>query len=63
MKGEIEKIHTCGQRILVKGWEGGRTIFCVGPPGQRIWVEHCPKCGDRLLLEDLRDDDEWKWEQ
>lgn len=48
MKGEIEKVHSCDQSIWVKGWRDGRTIFCVGPPGQKIWVEHCPKCGEKL---------------
>jgi hypothetical protein len=62
MKGETEKVHTCGQAILVKRWLEGRTIFCIGPPGQRIWVEHCPKCGERLSLDDLREEPDWKWE-
>ncbi|UCB50765.1 MAG: hypothetical protein JSW56_07865, partial [Deltaproteobacteria bacterium] len=62
MKGETEKVHTWGQAIWVKGWIDGRTIFCIRPPGERIWVEHCPKCGERLSLEDLRDGDEWKWD-
>jgi len=45
MKGEIEKFHTCGQSIWVKGWIDGRTIFYTGPPDKKVWVEHCPKCG------------------
>jgi hypothetical protein len=48
MKVVAEKIHSCGQAIWVKGWIDGKTIFCIGPPGQRKWVEHCPKCGERL---------------
>jgi hypothetical protein len=62
MKGEIEKFHACGQSIWVKGWRDGKTIFCIGPPGQRIWVEHCPKCGEKLSLEDLAYGDKLKWE-
>lgn len=62
MRGEIEKFHTCGQSIWVKGWMDGRTIFCIGAPGQRISIEHCPKCGEKLSLEDLREGDEWKWD-
>jgi hypothetical protein len=62
MKGETEKAHTCGQGICVKRWVGGRMIFCTAPPGQRIWVEHCPKCGEKLSLKDLHDGSEWMWE-
>jgi hypothetical protein len=61
MKGETEKVHTCGQSIWVKGWVEGRTIFYTGPPDKKVWVEHCPKCGERLSLEDLRDETDWKW--
>jgi hypothetical protein len=62
MKGETEKVHSCSQAIWVKGWVGGRTIFCIGSLGQRIWVEHCPKCGARLSLEDLREESDWRRE-
>ena len=61
MKGEMEKVHTCGQAIWVKRWIDRRTIFFIGPPGQRFWVEHCPKWGERLSLENLGESD-WKWE-
>ncbi len=62
MKGEHVKIHTCGQSISVKGWTDGRTIFYTGPPDKKVWVEHCPKCEERLSLEDLRDETDWKRE-
>ncbi len=62
MKGEHEKVNSCGQSIWVKSWIDGSAIFCIGPPGQWIWVEHCPKCGERLSLEDLRESD-WKRDQ
>jgi hypothetical protein len=62
MKGEIEKFHPCGQSIWIRGWRDGRTIFCIGATGQRIWVEHCPKCGEKLTSEDLRDGEQWKWD-
>jgi hypothetical protein len=62
MKGEHEKFHACGQSIWVKVWIDGRTIFCIGAPGQRIWVEHCPKCEEKLSLEELRVEADWRWE-
>jgi hypothetical protein len=62
MKGETEKVHTCGEAILVKRWVDGKTIFSIGPPGQKHWVEHCPKCGEKLSLEDLREGEDWEWE-
>lgn len=63
MKGEIEKFHSCGQSIWVKIWLDGRTIFCISAPGQRIWVEHCPTYGENLALGDLRQGEEWKWDE
>jgi len=61
MKGEIKKVRICGQNIWVKSWIERRTIFYIGPPGQRIWVEQCPKCGEKLSLEELHEADcKWK---
>ena len=60
MKSEIEEFHKCGQSIWVKDWRDGRMIFSIGAPGQRIWVEHCLKCGEKLSFEELRVEADWR---